>query len=93
MRDPFFIIKTPRITEKATALSSLGQYVFRVASDATKQEIKYAVKTIFKKDVAGVNTLNVRGKKRRSRTIHAGKTSDWKKAIVTLKEGEKIDFV
>ncbi|HSI82215.1 MAG: 50S ribosomal protein L23 [Candidatus Methylacidiphilales bacterium] len=93
MRDPFFIIKTPRITEKATSLSALNQYVFRVALDATKIEIKHAVKTIFKKEVKGVNTMRVEGKKKRSRTIHAGKTSDWKKAIVTLKDGEKIDFV
>jgi large subunit ribosomal protein L23 len=93
MRDPFDILKHPRITEKATALAEKSQYVFKVVPDATKQEIKYAVEQIFKKKVARVNTLNVTGKKKRERTASFGKRPDWKKAIVTLKEGEKIDLV
>jgi large subunit ribosomal protein L23 len=93
MRDPFDILKHPRITEKATALAEKNQYVFKVVPNATKIEIKYAVEQIFKKKVARVNTLNVTGKKKRERTAASGKTPDWKKAIVTLKNGEKIDLV
>lgn len=93
MRDPYDIVKTPRVTEKSTALSEQGQYVFKVATDATKIEIKHAIKEIFKKDVVRVNTLQVLGKKKRERTSNFGKKPDWKKAIVTLKAGEKIDLV
>jgi large subunit ribosomal protein L23 len=94
MRDPFLIIKTTRVTEKSTGLSEKhNQYVFKVAVDATKQEIKHAVKTLFKKTPLRVNTLQVGGKLKRERTAQAGKRSDWKKAIVTLKEGDKIELV
>lgn len=93
MRDPHLIVKVPRVTEKATGLGEHSQYVFQVANDATKQEIKYAVQQIFKKKVLRVNTMIVLGKKKRQRTAHAGKKSDYKKAIVTLPKGEKIDFV
>lgn len=93
MRDPFLIIKTTRVTEKSTALSEKhNQYVFKVAVNATKQEIKHAVKTLFKKDVVRVNTLQVGGKLKNSR-VGLGKRPDWKKAIVTLKAGEKIELV
>jgi large subunit ribosomal protein L23 len=57
---------------------------------ATKPQIKQAVQELFKVKVVAVNTLNVRGKLRRQRTTQAGKAADWKKAIVTLKEGDKI---
>ena len=57
---------------------------------ANKIQIRRAVQELFKVKVLRVNTLNVRGKDRRQRTTQAGKTSDWKKAIVTLKEGDKI---
>ena len=93
MRDPYDIVINPRVTEKGTALAEAGQYVFKVATDATKVEIKYAIKQIFKKDAVRVNTLNVLGKKKRERTRNFGKKPDWKKAIVTLKAGEKIDLV
>lgn len=94
MRDPFLIIKTTRVTEKSTALSEKhNQYVFKVAVSATKQEIKHAVKTLFKKNVVRVNTMQVGGKLKRERSAHFGKRPDWKKAIVTLKAGEKIELV
>ena len=94
MRDPYDIIKTPRITEKGTALAEKGnQYVFEVARNATKIEIKHAVQRIFSKTVVSVNTLNVRGKLKRTRLGKLTTTSAKKKAIVTLKAGEKLELV
>jgi len=94
MRDPFDIIKRIRITEKGTLLSDKqGQYLFHVDHRATKQEIKRAIEKLFDKKVVRVNTLNVLGKKKRERRADFGKRPDWKKAIVTLKEGEKISLV
>ncbi|MEM1058311.1 MAG: 50S ribosomal protein L23 [Verrucomicrobiota bacterium] len=93
MREPYDILRHPSVTEKATALSEKSQYVFRVAPDATKQEIRYAVRQVFKKNVVRVNTMNVTGKKVRERYVSAGKKPNWKKAIVTLKAGETIDLV
>jgi len=93
MRDPHTIIKTVRLTEKANLLSDkVNQYVFVVDRTATKQEIKFAVEKVFNKKVTGVNTMQVTGKKKRERRADFGKKPDWKKAIVTLKEGEKISF-
>ena len=94
MRDPLDIIKRIRITEKGTLISDKhGQYTFHVDGRATKQEIKRAVEKLFDKKVTRVNTLNVLGKKKRERRADFGKRADWKKAIVTLKEGEKISLV
>ena len=93
MRNPFDIIKTARITEKGTTLNEKNQYVFAVDPKATKQEIRYAVETIFKKTVERVNTLQVKGKIKRSRQGIPGRKNNWKKAIITLKEGEKLDLV
>ncbi len=67
------------------------QFVFRVAGDATKIEIKSAVEKMFEVHVESVNTMNCRGKDRRMGR-HAGRRPDWKKAIVTLAEGETIDM-
>lgn len=92
MRNAFDIIKTARITEKGTALNEKGQYVFEVDKKATKQEIREAVKAIFKKTVVAVRTMNVRGKFKKTR-YGMGRQASWKKAIITLKEGEKIDLV
>ena len=84
------IIVAPVVTEKSTAVASKGTYVFKVASDATKEEIKAAVEKLFNVTVSNVRTLNVKGKSRR--TVHGiGKRSDWKKAYVTLPEGTNID--
>jgi large subunit ribosomal protein L23 len=94
MRNPYDIIRTARLTEKGARLSeSLNQYVFEVDPKATKIEIAHAVETIFKKKVQRVNTARVTGKTRRQRTAAAGRTNHWKKAYVTLKEGEKLDLV
>ena len=84
-------VLAPVITEKATLLSEQNKVVFRVAADASKDEIAAAVETLFKVNVTKVNTLNVKGKTKRFRGI-AGRRSDVKKAIVTLAEGQSIDI-
>ena len=89
--NPFEIIKTVRLTEKGTRQSEkYNQYTVVADRLATKPQIRQAVQELFKVKVIRVNTLNVRGKARRQRTSQAGKASDWKKAIVTLKDGDKI---
>lgn len=94
MRDPYQIIRTVRLSEKANILSEkFNQYVFDVATNANKIEIRKAVEKIFGKKVLRVNTQNCFGKKKRERTAAFGKRADWKKAIVTLKEGDKIEVV
>jgi large subunit ribosomal protein L23 len=87
------VIQTIRLSEKATLLSeSNNSYVFKVHPKATKQEIAQAVSAMFDRKVVGVNTANCAGKARRQRTPNAGVTADWKKAIVKLAPGEKIDL-
>ncbi len=93
MFNPANIVKTVCLTEKATLLSEkLNQYVFRVNPSSTKLEIKKAVEGLFHKTVVRVNTCNYLGKKRRERTAAFGRTAHWKKAIVTLKAGDKINL-
>ncbi|MGI0118147.1 50S ribosomal protein L23 [Zooshikella sp. RANM57] len=89
----FKVLLGPHISEKATVLAeNNGQYVFRVAKDATKREVKKAVETLFDVKVKSIQTLNTKGKTKR--TIHGlGKRSDWKKAYVRLEQGQEIDFV
>ena len=65
---------------------------FEVAADANKTQIKQAIETLFKKTVVAVNTCNYAGKKKRERTASFGRKADWKKAIVTLKAGDKIEL-
>jgi large subunit ribosomal protein L23 len=89
------IIVAPVITEKSMAGTAFQQYSFEVHTAATKTEIKFAIREIFKVDVVKINTVNVLGKsknfaRRGSRT--SGKQSDWKKAIVTLAPGQKIEL-
>ena len=84
-------ILSPVITEKATLLSEQNKVVFRVAMDATKDEISAAVEALFKVTVTKVNTLVVKGKTKRFRG-RPGRRSDVKKAIVTLAEGQSIDI-
>jgi large subunit ribosomal protein L23 len=87
----FEIIRTVRLTEKGSRQSEkFNQYTVVADPRANKSQIKQAVQELFKVKVVRVNTLNVRGKSRRQRTAQEGRTSGWKKAIVTLKEGEKI---
>jgi large subunit ribosomal protein L23 len=93
MNEPYDIIQTVHLTEKSSILSETGnQYVFRVRPDANKVQIRQAIEKLFKKKVVRVNTSNVGGKLKRGRTQHPGRTSDWKKAIVTLAPGDKIEL-
>ena len=95
MADPvarhYDAILSPVITEKATLLSEQGKVVFRVADDATKDEIAAAVEELFKVKVTKVNTMVTKGKTKRFRG-RPGRRSDVKKAIVTLAEGQSIDI-
>ncbi len=85
------IIIRPLITEKNTNWMMLNKYSFEVDRFATKPQIKRAIETIFNVNVTKVHTMNVRGKKRR-RGREFGYTRDWKKAIVTLAEGDRIEL-
>jgi len=94
MNEAYDLIQTVQLTEKASLLSEkLNKYVFRVNPRANKVQIKAAIEMLFKKTVVAVNTCNYAGKKKRERTASFGRKAHWKKAIVTLKEGEKIDLV
>ena len=84
------VIKNLLRTEKSTVVVKDRQYGFRVAVDATKPDIKKAVEEIYKVKVAAVNVMTVPGKRKRVRSKY-GYTSDWKKAVVTLKENNKIE--
>lgn len=84
------VILSPHITEKATVLSEQNKVVFKVAQNASKDEIAAAVEALFKVNVLKVNTLVTKGKTKRFRGI-MGRRSDVKKAIVTLAEGQSID--
>ncbi len=87
----FEIIKTVRLTEKGTTQSEkFNQFTVVADKRATKIQIRQAVQELFKVKVIDVSTMNVRGKYRRQRTRQAGKAPDWKKAVVTLKQGDKI---
>ena len=84
------VIRAPLITEKTTNGSEHSQVTFKVAADATKPEIKQAVEGLFKVKVKAINTVTVKGKSKLFRG-RPGVRSDWKKAIVSLVEGHKID--
>jgi large subunit ribosomal protein L23 len=92
MRREYTVIAAPLITEKGTFVNEIGnQVVFQVRPDANKIEIKKAVEKLFKVKVVKVRTANVLGKTRRvGRSM--GNRPDWKKAYVTLGEGQRIDF-
>ena len=92
MKGPHDVIKAPLISEKGTLLTeTANQDLFKVRPDANKIEVKQAVETIFKVKVVQVRMARYLGKMRRiGRSM--GRRSDWKKAYVTLKEGDKIDF-
>ncbi|GBD95244.1 MAG TPA: 50S ribosomal protein L23 [Nitrospirae bacterium] len=93
MRNTYEVIVGPMLTEKGTLMKETDNKVlFKVAKSSNKIEIKRAVEEIFKVKVARVSTMNYKGKKKRMGR-YEGKRPDWKKAIVTLKEGEKLDFV
>ncbi len=89
----FDIIKTACVTEKGAELSQeRNQYLMVVDRRANKIQIRHAVQELFKVGVVRVNTMNMRGKARRRRTPQAGRSSSWKKAVVTLKEGDAIEL-
>ncbi len=90
MFDPYTIIKYPLVTEKATALASENKYLFAVAKNVRKNQIKMAIEQIYKVSVVSVAIINMPGKKRKYRMFHEGYRPSYKKAIVTLKEGDKI---
>ena len=77
------IIIAPVVTERSTADMQEGKYTFKVAKKATKIDIKNAVEKLFEVKVLSVNTMTVKGKEKRV-GVHQGRTSDWKKAIVTI---------
>jgi len=89
MADPYQIIIEPIVTEKSSGLRTNSVYVFKVLKNATKSQIKNALKLAFGVDTRSINTTKVRGKTRQlGRSI--GATAGWKKAYVQLKEGQKI---
>lgn len=85
------VIREPLITEKGTKQEKGGKYFFHVLKNAKKHEIREAVERLFNVKVQKVNTMVITGKWKRVR-FQPGQKSDWKKAIVTLKEGQKIEF-
>ncbi|TAL39234.1 MAG: 50S ribosomal protein L23 [Spirochaetes bacterium] len=84
-------IVKPVLSEKSTEFASQGKYVFRVAMKANKPLIRKAIKELFNVTAKKINIVNVRGKKKRVRAQY-GFTSSWKKAVVTVKAGEKIEL-
>jgi large subunit ribosomal protein L23 len=93
MKTSYEVLLSPLLTEKGTLLKEKDNKVlFKVARDANKIEIKKAVEEIFKVKVNRVTTINCKGKKKRLGR-HEGKRPDWKKAVVALKKGEKLDFI
>jgi len=85
------VLRRPLVTEKNTALLSQNKYVFEVAGEATKHQIEQAVEKAFKVKVAAVNVMTVAGKTRRVGRRQV-LTPSWKKAVVTLKPGDKIEL-
>lgn len=92
MRTVYEVIRRPIISEKSTALAEVGsRYTFEVALQANKNEIRDAVQQLFKVKVREVRTMIVHGKLKRTGRFE-NKRPNWKKAVVTLAEGQKIDF-
>jgi len=85
------VLRRPLITEKSTALQAMNKYAFEVADGANKPMVKQAVEKAFKVTVTGVNMVTMRGKTRRMGRREIT-TNPWKKAVVTLKAGDKIEF-
>ena len=86
------VLRAPHVSEKTARAQEINSYVFEVAQDATKAEVKTAVEQLFNVKVAAVNVVNVKGKTKafRSRT---GRRGDWRKAYVKLAEGQSIDLM
>jgi large subunit ribosomal protein L23 len=92
MSQPLFVLRRPLVTEKSSRLMEKHAYSFEVDPSATKGQVKMAVEDKFKVDVVSVHTVNVGGKFRRRIGPKGGYKSDWKKAIVRLKEGQQIKW-
>jgi large subunit ribosomal protein L23 len=87
------VLRRPVVTEKSTAMGSLNKYVFEVAPGANKPQIKVAVETAFNVTVTAVNTTMVRGNRKKNRSGRpTGEAPRWKKAIVTVSDGDTIEF-
>lgn len=90
--DPYQIIKRPLVSEKTVhQQNKLNQWTFEVHSQANKTQIREAIETLFKVKVTKIATMNVPGKSRRVRGRIPGDTGEWKKAVVSLAEGQKIE--
>ena len=92
MKEAGLVIRRMQLTEKATALAEKNKYFFEVAPSANKIDVKRAVEELYKVSVVSVNTMKYAGKRKRERTIQYGRRSAWKRAVVTLKEGDSIDL-
>ena len=87
------VIRAPRVSEKTARLQEVSnQYVFEVATDATKADVKAAIEQLFDVKVEAVNVVNVKGKNK-SFKHRSGRRGDWRKAYVTLAEGQSIDVM
>ena len=94
MKNSSDVIKKVVLTEKGTRLSEeQNQYLFRVAKEANKMEIKQAVEALFNVRVMAVNTMRRKGKKKRQRTAQFGTTASWKRAVVTLHKEDSINLI
>ena len=94
MKNSADVIKQVLLTEKGTRLSEeQNKYLFRVAMDANKVEIKRAIEELFNVRVMAVNTMRRKGKKKRQRTAHFGTTAAWKRAVVTLNAEDSINLI
>jgi len=89
--NPTVVLKRPVISEKSTLLGGQNKYTFEVAREANKLQIKDAVQKVFKVDVVDVNVINVPGKMRRVGKFH-GMTAPHRKAVVTLRKGQRIEI-
>lgn len=94
-RHPYDILIRPMLTEKATHGTDLKrpQYTFKVALNSNKVQIRRAIEAAFDVKVVNVNTVRMKGKYKRLRMREAGKRPDWKKAIITLAEGQSINLI
>jgi large subunit ribosomal protein L23 len=93
MKKSRLVLKKIQITEKSTRLAEKeNKYFFLVDPDANKMDVKRAVEELYKVAVTKVNTVNYRGKKKRERTMTYGRTAAWKRAVVTLDKGNKIEL-
>jgi len=94
MKNPWTVIRHPILSEKTQKAKKENTYVFAVATEANKQEIKHAVQAVYGVKVADVRTVKVKGKEKRSRNmVTPGHRKDWKKAYVRLAEGSRLDLI